>query len=112
MLKEKQYIFIAQSLLHTSECKIDIANDLDGRLKGLNNTEGKSPKDTYRYIFICEVQDMIAMINDLIEDFFIYRMQKKEELYLLNEDLFKIYIEEINSHPLFEEAIFIKKKIF
>ena len=107
--KVKQYIYIVQQAVRPSECIIGMTEDTARRLKVFNdNEEGK----VYRYLFVCEVEDMVEILNDLREEFFTYRLPVEDELYFLNDDLFKIYIDYLKAHPMFEDVIFVKKNAF
>ena len=106
---EKQYIYIAISLLEPSVCKIGMTYNLDRQPITFSSNTDKSKEISYQYVFVCDVVDMIEMLNDIKENFFIYKLGNREELYFYNEELFEMYIEFIKSHPLFEEVIFIKK---
>ena len=62
MAKEKQYIYIAQSSNAITRCKIGMTSDLDARLKEYNRKKTGVSVDTlgtYRYLFTCEVKDML-----------------------------------------------------
>jgi len=106
----KQYIYIVQSLLETLTCKIGLTDDLDRRLKQYNSTTGKSKANISKYLFACEVKDMVHVENDIKEKFSYLREDKKREIYLFTPDLLEMYVKFIKSHSLFIEEIFLKKK--
>ena len=108
----KQYIFIAQSTSVTSECRIGLSNNLDKHLSAYNDKKRKSADNEYRYVFVCEVNDMAEIMNDIREQFHLYRIPSDEEIYFLNELLFEMYADFIKSHPLFEEVLFVVKRIY
>jgi hypothetical protein len=107
----KQYIFIIQSLQDASECKIGLTDYLEATIKNITD---ETKENVHRFIFICEVREMIDIWNDIREKFFTYRVpkaDKKDEVYFLNDELFEIYVEYIKSHPLFVDEMAIMKNI-
>jgi predicted GIY-YIG superfamily endonuclease len=106
--KIKQYVYIVQASLEPSKCKIGITNDLERRLKEYNNMTGKSKKNSYRYLFACEVKNMAEVENDIKEKYLALREEKSKEIYFYNSALFKDYVQFIKSHALFVKEIFIK----
>jgi len=107
--KEKQYIYIVQASQESSWCKIGKTNDLERRLKEYNNITGKSKDNLYQYLFSCEVKDMTRVEKDIKEKYSIFREAKSREIYLFNDDVFKLYVNFIKEHSLFISEIFIEK---
>ena len=105
---ENQYIYIVQSSLEPSRCKIGKTNDLERRLKEYNNMTGKSKENIYQYLFSCEVKDMTQIESAVKKSFFKFREEKSKEIYFYNPALFKDYVHFIKSHKLFVKEIFIK----
>ncbi|MCL2709245.1 MAG: GIY-YIG nuclease family protein [Planctomycetaceae bacterium] len=108
--QENQYIYIVQSSLEPSKCKIGKTNDLERRLKEYNNMTGVSKENIYQYLFTCEVKDMAQVESALKKSFFKFREEKSKEIYFYNPPLFKDYVHFIQSHPLFVREIFIKSE--
>jgi hypothetical protein len=106
--KERQYIYIVQSSSEKSRCKIGRTDNLERRLKEYNNMTGKSVDNIYRYLFACEVQDMIQVEKDIKKEFMRYREKPNKEMYLLNEITIVEFVNFIKSHPLFIKEIFVK----
>jgi len=76
-VKNKQeYIYIVQASLEPSKCKIGKTNDLARRLKEYNNMTGKSQENYYQYLFICQVEDMTVVEQDLKIIFLLYDKKK------------------------------------
>jgi predicted GIY-YIG superfamily endonuclease len=109
MEKEKQYIYIIQSSLELSKCKIGKTNDIRRRLKEYNNMTGKSKENIYEYLFSCEVKNMSLLENEIKGNFIHLREDKGKEIYFFNPTLFKEYVEYIKSHKTFQKEIFIKE---
>ena len=108
----KQYVYIVQASKEPSWCKIGIANDLEGRLRILNSMIDESEENIYRYIFACEVENMIDVDYDTRVNFSIYSMNTEANVFFLNDELFGMYVEFIKSHPFFIKEIFTLKNIF
>jgi predicted GIY-YIG superfamily endonuclease len=104
----KQYIYIVQSSLEPSKCKIGKTNDLERRLKEYNNMTGKSKENIYRYLFACEAKNMAKVENDIKMQFGALREEKSREIYFYNADLFEGYVNFIKTHAMFIKEIFIK----
>jgi predicted GIY-YIG superfamily endonuclease len=69
VLIPQQYIYIVQASNETNTCKIGITNDLERRLKDYNNITGISDNTKFKYLFTCEVKDMMQVENDIKEEF-------------------------------------------
>ena len=111
MKKEKQYIYIAQLSNDSTKCKIGKSGDLGDRLKTYNKPITGVPINvlgTFKYLFVCEVQDMKQVENDIKDEFIKMRERKDREIYFFNEDWFGDYVKFIKEHPLFIEEIPIK----
>ena len=106
--KGKQFVYIIQSSLELSKCKIGITNNLERRLKEYNNITGQSKENIYQYLFTCQVKDMAEVENDIKERFKTLREAKNKEIYFYNEPLFKHYVEYIKLHKMFTKEIFVK----
>jgi predicted GIY-YIG superfamily endonuclease len=106
--RTKQYIYIVQASLEPSKCKIGKTNDVERRLAEYNNMTGKSKENIYRYLFTCEVEDMIQVENDIKKKYIDLREEKSKEIYFFNPALFGKYVEFIKSHRLFVKEIFIE----
>ncbi|MCL2742257.1 MAG: GIY-YIG nuclease family protein [Planctomycetaceae bacterium] len=107
--QENQYIYIVQSSLEPSKCKIGKTNDLDRRLKEYNNMTGKSKDNVYAYLFTCQVKNMARIEADMAKQFFNLREEKSREIYFCNPHWFNVYVKFIKSHTLFVKEIFIKQ---
>jgi hypothetical protein len=59
MAKAKQYVYIVQSSKETNVCKIGITDNYQRRLKDYNNMTSKSKDTVFKYLFVCEVKDMV-----------------------------------------------------
>jgi len=105
---ENQYIYIVQSSLEPSKCKIGKTNDLERRLKEYNNMTGVSRENIYQYLFTCEVKNMALVENAISKAFSDLREEKSKEIYFYNPTLFTRYVKFIKSHKLFVKEIFIK----
>ena len=107
MAKEntKQYIYIVQASNESTRCKIGKSGDLQRRLKQYNNMTGKSKDIIYKYLFTCQVSDMTQVENDIKKNFSILRETKNTEIYILNDEAYKKYVNFIKSHPLFIQEI-------
>ena len=97
----KQYLYIVQSSLEPSKCKIGITNDLERRLKEYNSITGISAENTYSYLFTCEVSDMRQIEQDIKNQFPHLREYSSREIYFFNQSLFDMYVDFIQSHPCF-----------
>ncbi|GMO63457.1 MAG: hypothetical protein Ta2D_10290 [Rickettsiales bacterium] len=104
-----EYVYIVQSSLEMSKCKIGITDNLDRRLSEYNNMTGKSKDNVYSYLFTAEVQDKKQIENDIKDKFNDLRETKSKEMYFYNPTLFDRYIEFIKTHKLFIKEILIKK---
>jgi len=104
----KQYIYITQASNESTRCKIGKTKDLERRLKEYNNMTGKSKDVVYQYLFACQVQDMTQVEKDIKEKFSTYREGKSTEMYILNSEMSKIYVNFIKEHPLFINEIVVK----
>ena len=109
--REKQYIYIVQSSLETSKCKIGKTNDLDRRLAEYNNMTGKSKDNVYTYLYTCQVKSMTRIEIDLRDKYGHLREEKSKEIYFYNPVLFAGYVDFIKSHKLFVNEIFIKQEL-
>ncbi|GMO60008.1 MAG: hypothetical protein Ta2D_05620 [Rickettsiales bacterium] len=105
-----EYIYIVQSSLEMSKCKIGITDNLDRRLSEYNNMTGKSKDNIYTYLFTAEVQDKKQIENDIKDKFNDLRETKSKEMYFYNPTLFNRYVEFIKTHNLFIKEIPIKKE--
>lgn len=105
-----EYLYIVQSSIEQTKCKIGITNNLERRLKEYNNMTGKSKDNTYSYIFTAQVKNMKEIEKDIKNKFPHLREQRSKEIYFYNTDLFNMYINFIKSHPLFINEEFIKEK--
>ena len=106
----KQYIYITQASNESTRCKIGKTKDLERRLKEYNTMTGKSKDVIYKYLFACEVQDMTQVEKDIKEKFSTYREGKSTEMYVLNDEIYKIYVNFIQKHPLFINEIVVKEQ--
>jgi hypothetical protein len=104
----KQYIYIVQSSLENTRCKIGKTGDLERRLKEYNRITGKSKDNHYQYLFACEVKDMARVENALKKQFSNLREESSKEIYFYNTALFNDYVNFIKSHKMFLKEIFIK----
>ncbi|GMO60157.1 MAG: hypothetical protein Ta2D_05700 [Rickettsiales bacterium] len=104
-----EYIYIAQSSLEMSKCKIGITDNLDRRLTQYNNMTGKSKDNVYIYLFTAEVKNMREVENDTKTIFTKLRETKNKEMYFYNDILFDEYVEFIKNHSLFIKEVPIKK---
>ncbi|MDA0032242.1 adenine-specific methyltransferase EcoRI family protein [Brachyspira hyodysenteriae] len=107
-VNKKEYLYIVQSSLEQTKCKIGITDNLERRLKEYNSITGKSKDNIYAYIFTCEVKNMHQIENDIKNNFPHLREQKSKEIYFYNSALFDMYADFIKSHNLFVKEIFIK----
>ena len=112
MSKEQEYIYIMQSLLEPTTCKIGKTGNLDERLNTYNRQTGKSKANNSQYLFTCEVSDMTQVENDIKNEFKRFKEKKATttEIYLFNEYFFADYVNFIKTHPLFIKEEFIKKE--
>ncbi|MCL2743503.1 MAG: GIY-YIG nuclease family protein, partial [Planctomycetaceae bacterium] len=99
--RENQYIYIVQSSLEPSKCKIGKTNDLDQRLKEYNSMTGKSKDNVYAYLFTCQVKNMARLETDIAKQFFNLREEKSRDIYFYNSVLFKDYVNFIKTHKSF-----------
>ncbi|BCZ17168.1 hypothetical protein NHP190003_04500 [Helicobacter sp. NHP19-003] len=97
----KQYLYIVQSSLEPSKCKIGITNDLKRRLKEYNSVTGQSQENTYSYLFTCEVANMRQIEQDIKNAFTHLREVQTREIYFYNPSLFENYISYIKAHSDF-----------
>ncbi|WP_163532744.1 adenine-specific methyltransferase EcoRI family protein, partial [Helicobacter suis] len=97
----KQYLYIIQSNLEKSKCKIGITNNLERRLKEYNHITGKSSEQTYSYLFTCEVANMRQIEQDVKDAFSHLREQQHREIYFFNPSLFETYVSFISAHVHF-----------
>ncbi|BCD47894.1 hypothetical protein NHP194003_10980 [Helicobacter suis] len=97
----KQYLYIVQSNLEKSKCKIGITNNLERRLKEYNHITGKSSEQTYSYLFTCEVANMRVIEQDMKNAFAHLREQNNREIYFFNPSLFETYVSFISAHAHF-----------
>jgi len=107
-----KYVYITQSTLIPSECKVKVANVIRRQEKGINLLYGEPTENPYRSIFICEIQDGTALKNDFKKEFFECRLNVKEELYFLNEFLLDRYVNYIKTHPAFKEVVYEMEDIY
>ncbi|WP_205440271.1 GIY-YIG nuclease family protein, partial [Helicobacter suis] len=104
----KQYLYIVQSSLEPSKCKIGITHDLKRRLKEYNSVTGQSQENTYSYLFTCEVANMRQIEQDLKNAFAHLREVQTREIYFYNPALFENYLSFIKAHPDFVAQVSIK----
>ncbi|GMB93429.1 hypothetical protein NHP200010_11480 [Helicobacter bizzozeronii] len=104
----KQYLYIVQSSLEPSKCKIGITNNIARRLKEYNSVTGQSQENTYSYLFTCEVANMRQIEQDIKNTFAHLREVQSKEIYFYNPSLFENYLSYIKAHPLFLAQINIK----
>ena len=104
----KQYIYIVQTLLEPSKCKIGKTNDLETLLKGYNSMMSKSKEEPYHYLFACEVKKAAPVEEAVKKKFSSLREDKCREIYFYNPEFFGGYVQFIKSHKLFVKEIFIK----
>ena len=104
----KQYIYIVQSALEHTRCKIGKTNDLERRLKDYNSITGKSKDNIYKYLFACEVKNMAQVENSIKEQYPHLREEKSREIYFYNSMLFKDYVKFIKSHKMFVKEMITK----
>lgn len=109
MTKNKEYIYIAQSSLETTRCKIGRTDNLERRLKEYNSATGKSKDNIYKYLFSCEVKNMKQVEEDIKNGFPNMREERSREIYFYNSELFNDYVSFIRGHKLFVKEIFIKE---
>ena len=107
---KKEYLYIVQSSLETTKCKIGITDNLERRLKEYNSTTGKSKDNVFCYLFTAKVKNMREIENDIKNNFPHLREQDRREMYFYNKALFDMYVSFIKSHPNFIEEIFIKEE--
>ncbi|WP_104638510.1 adenine-specific methyltransferase EcoRI family protein [Helicobacter bizzozeronii] len=105
---KKQYLYIVQSSLEPSKCKIGITNNLARRLKEYNSVTGQSQENTYSYLFTCEVANMRAIEQDIKNAFAHLREVQSREIYFYNPSLFENYLSYIKAHPHFIAQVSIK----
>ncbi|WP_120946066.1 adenine-specific methyltransferase EcoRI family protein [Helicobacter labacensis] len=105
----RQYLYIIQSSLEPSKCKIGITNDLKRRLKEYNSVTGQSQKHTYSYLFTCEVANMRQIEQDIKDNFSHLREVQSREIYFYNPSLFEGYVSFIKAHPAFIAQVSIKE---
>ncbi|MWV61227.1 DNA methyltransferase [Helicobacter saguini] len=105
----KEYLYIVQSSLEISKCKIGITNDLERRLKEYNAMTGTSAENTYEYLFTCEVSDMRQIEQDIKNNFSHLREVSKREIYFYNPTLFDSYVDFIQAHPNYKCKVSLKK---
>lgn len=65
----EQYLYIVQSSLESSKCKIGITNDLNRRLKEYNAITGISAENSYTLLFAAKVSNMRALEQDIKNNF-------------------------------------------
>jgi len=107
--QENQYIYIVQSSLEPSKCKIGKTTDPDRRLKEYNKMTGKSKDNVYQYLFTCQVKNMTRVEKDIRDQYGHLREEKSKEIYFYNHSLFEGYVNFIKSHKSFVKEIYIKK---
>jgi len=107
--QENQYIYIVQSSLEPSKCKIGKTNDLERRLKEYNNMTGKSKENVYEYLFTCKVKSMTRVEKDIRDQYVHLREAKSKEMYFFNPMLFEGYVSFIKAHKSFVKEICLKK---
>lgn len=103
-----QFIYIVQSSLEPSKCKIGITNDLKRRLKEYNAITGISAENFYFYLFAAEVSDMKALEQDIKNNFSHLREQNNREIYFYNPSLFDMYVDFIQVSSYFLKKIVLK----
>jgi predicted GIY-YIG superfamily endonuclease len=106
--KDKQYIYIAQTPMDDTRCKIGITDNLERRLKEYNSTTGVSKSNAYQYLFTCEVKDMKRVEDDINKEYSHMREVKNREIYFCNSAWFAVYVNFVKKHKLFKKEIFIK----
>lgn len=105
----KQYLYIVQSQLEVSKCKIGITNDLNRRLKEYNAITGISSDNTYSILFAAEVSNMRALEQDIKNNFAHLREQTNREIYFYNPSLFDMYVDFIYASEHFLKKIVLKE---
>lgn len=105
----KQYLYIVQSQLEVSKCKIGITNDLNRRLKEYNTITGISSDNTYSILFAAEVSNMRALEQDIKNNFAHLREQTNREIYFYNPSLFDMYVDFIYASEHFLKKIVLKE---
>lgn len=105
----KQYLYIVQSSLEPSKCKIGITNDLDRRLKEYNSTTGVSAENKYSILFAAEVSDMRQIEQDIKNQFPYLREIDDREIYFYNPSLFDMYVNFILASPFFIKRVITKE---
>lgn len=104
-----QYLYIVQSQLEVSKCKIGITNDLNRRLKEYNAITGISSDNTYSILFAAEVSNMRALEQDIKNNFAHLREQTNREIYFYNPSLFDMYVDFIYASEHFLKKIVLKE---
>ncbi|MCI5968986.1 adenine-specific methyltransferase EcoRI family protein [Helicobacter sp.] len=105
----KQYLYIVQSSLETSKCKIGITNDLQRRLREYNAITGISSDTTYSILFAAEVSNMRALEQDIKNNFAHLREQGNREIYFYNPSLFEMYVGFICASEHFLKKVVLKE---
>lgn len=105
----KQYLYIVQSSLEPSKCKIGITNDLERRLKEYNAITGVSADNKYSILFACEVSDMRQIEKDIKNQFPYLREIDNREIYFYNPSLLEMYENFILASPLFIKRVITKE---
>ncbi|WP_104682146.1 adenine-specific methyltransferase EcoRI family protein [Helicobacter felis] len=104
----REYLYIVQSSLEPSKCKMGITNDLKRRLKEYNSITGQSQENTYNYLFTCEVASMRQIEQDIKNTFAHLREVRTREIYFYNPSLLEMYLSYIKAHPLFLAQVSLK----
>jgi len=107
--QKNQYLYIVQSSLEPSKCKIGKTNDLERRLKEYNNMTGTSKENVYEYLFACKVRNMTRLEKNIRDQYVHLREAKSKEIYFFNPLLFEGYVNFIKSHKSFVDEIVIKR---
>ena len=108
--QKNQYLYIVQSSLEPSKCKIGKTNDLERRLKEYNNMTGTSKENVYEYLFACKVRNMTRLEKNIRDQYVHLREAKSKEIYFYNSLLFEEYVHAIKSHKSFVGEVFIKQQ--
>ncbi|MDY3114340.1 MAG: adenine-specific methyltransferase EcoRI family protein [Helicobacter sp.] len=105
----QEFLYIAQSSLEKSKCKVGITNDLERRLKEYNATTGNSKENEFYYLFAASVANSKELEKDFSFNFSQLREFGKREIYFCNPQLLGDYISYIKAHKNFIQEIKLKE---
>lgn len=105
----QQYIYIVQSRLENTKCKIGITNDLERRLKEYNAITGNSADNPYSLLFAAEVSDMRAVEQEVKNKCLHLRELGNREIYFYNPSLFDMYVDCICASIHFIKKVILKE---